>query len=68
MGKTFVGIYDGTSTHSLQHPTISSIPYSVGPFFGWQILCDLEESMLPKFDDSFCELAPGKRTIQVVPS
>jgi hypothetical protein len=46
-----------------------SYPNRVGPFFGWQMLCDLEESRCLKFDDSFCELGPGakgKYTIQVV--
>jgi hypothetical protein len=41
----------------------------IGVFFGWQLLCDLEESRCLKFDDSFCELGPrakGKSTIQVV--
>jgi hypothetical protein len=38
-----------------------SFPNSVGPFFGWQILCDLEESRCLKFDDSFCELGPGAK-------
>jgi hypothetical protein len=46
-----------------------SYPNRVGPFFGWQMLCDLEESRCLKFDDSFCELGPGakgKYTIQFV--
>lgn len=42
------------------HKAARKLP-GIGPFFGWQILCDLEESRCLQFDGSFVELGPGAK-------
>jgi len=34
----------------------------IGPFYAWQIMCDLQENGCIDFDDEFCILGPGAKS------